>query len=315
MRKPDKTIVFGSQNEALPPSSQAPTLRGSDVSFPQPAAFPAARSASPTTGSMRAPTSLRSPTSREVEKVWFGSGPVSGAPISSTPLALSQHRLADDLVDERPTYLRGSERGLAFAAISLALLGVAAAGTYFFFGTRDTVVEEPAAVSTTTVTNADVPATPAPTPAATPPDQPWEKQEVDAVRDPRIPKPQIAATTEPKTTAPKDVSPPGAQLMPTERPQATSTPPAVEATKIQGKQPAAAPVPKAKRTPPPGMSDEALERAGFYGNLNKAQDSAPNTYAPPPPDLTPSAASTEEPSQFTPKPEPSNVMPDVTIKQ
>lgn len=232
----------------------------------------------------------------------------SSAPPPTVPVRT--RLLADDLVDDR-TYFGRSERGLVFAAISLALVGVAAAGTFFFLGSREPVV------STTTTTSAEVPATstsasaPAPAPIATPSDQPWDAPEVDAVRAPGLSKPKLA----------KEL--PGPQLLPTERPPA-APPPTTYATKIEGAKPA----PTAKRVPsnepPPGMSDEALERAGFYGNLLPKpvvpDDDAGSTTNPnPEPEgKAPSAASTEEPSQFTPEPSepaPSETLPDVKIRE
>lgn len=251
MRKPDQTIVFGSQGAALV--------------------------------SPDGPVTQRMPQATYV--------PASQSPPSLAPSSVRMRPLSEDLVDER-VYMSRPERGLAFAAISLALVGVAAAGTYFFLGSRTPEV------STTSTTSAEVPAqtattptpNPTPAPAATPADQPWDKPEVDAVRAPSLAR-EIR----------------GPQALPTERPQAENQAPAQ-------------PVPKrvtTPRTPPPGMSDEALERAGFYGNLlpKPGSESAPKNDEP----KSPSAASTEEPKQFSPPPSPSpapsEVMPGVQIKE
>jgi hypothetical protein len=130
-------------------------------------------------------------------------------------------RLAEDLVDEKnPSYMRHPERGLAFAAVSLTLVGIAAAGTYFFFGSRapwheTTVSPAVEPISKTTVTRAEIPlpeplpsATPAP--VATPKDLPWNSPPVDAVKAP------------PFAFVPK--ARPAPQIPPMERKQAVSSP-------------------------------------------------------------------------------------------
>jgi hypothetical protein len=239
-------------------------------------------------------------------------------PIPPPEPSIRTRPLAEDLVDDR-SYMSRPERGLAFVAVSLALVGVAAAGTYFFFGSREPVV------STTTTTSAEQPATttmapasaaipapepaPAPAPTTTPADLPVGEP-VDAVRAPGLAKTQL----------PREI--PGPQLVPTERPQAANqapaapTPPAY-AAKIQGAKfpgvPTAKEIPS--KTPPPGMSDEALERAGYYGNINPIAPTAPTSTGNAGEPRAPSAASTEEPKQFTPPPAPSEVMPETRIKE
>jgi hypothetical protein len=119
-----------------------------------------------------------------------------------------------------------------------------------------------------------------------------------------------------KTQLPKEI--PGPQLAPTERAQAKNQAPAAPptyASKIQGAKPAAVPTAKQvpSKTPPPGMSDEALERAGYYGNITPIAPTAPSSTGNAGEPKAPSAASTEEPKQFTPPP--SEVMPDMKIKE
>lgn len=278
MRKADNTIVFGSQTPAKPlgppPRRDRTQVMASRPmpSFPE----PVTRSAHPT-------------------PAFFTEAPSTTA----TPM----RPLSEDLVDER-SYMSRPERGLAFAAVSLALVGVAAAGTYFFLGSRESV-------STTTTTSAELAPTattiaapvpnPTPTPATEiPTTTPSELPEhFDAVRAPGLTKPQL----------PKEI--PGPQLAPTERPQASNQAPAATfpaTTQTANKVP--------MKTPPPGMSDEALERAGYYGNITPIMPTAPSTASSNAMEpRAPSAASTEEPKQFTPQPPPSEVMPDMQIKE
>jgi hypothetical protein len=143
------------------------------------------------------------------------------------------HRLADDLIDER-AYMNRPERGLAFIAVSLTLIGVAAAGTYFVVGSRprsEPAVVQPQPVSTTTITRAEIPA-PTPVPTVTPADLPWDSPQVDAVHAPRLAKPL-----------------PAPQVMPTERPQAVTSP--------------AQTTPRGSEKSRDQMTDDAIKRAGF----------------------------------------------------
>ncbi len=127
--------------------------------------------------------------------------------------------LRDDLAPERRGYLaRSPERGLAFAAIALTLIGVAGAGTYFFFGLENTAHREENTnqVGTTTVTNADMPTTdtttpppepaPTPAPATSPADLPWAPPVVQAVKEPNLPREMVAPQIPPAertTTTPQ----------------------------------------------------------------------------------------------------------------
>lgn len=292
MRKADNTIVFGSQTAPMQPVSHR-LESGAEVrptpSFPDPVS-PATRSAHPTPAFF-------------VDSV-------------------RPRKLSEDLVDER-SYMTRPERGLAFVAVSLALIGVAAAGTYFFLGSR----REPV-ISNTTTTSAElppattaeaVPATPAPAPTTEPPTPtatpaattPSGLPEVDAVRAPELgARPQAAKTQAPKET-------PGPQVAPTERQEASNQAgagvPAPYAAKIQAAQfPGAPSTAKESKPPPAGMSDEALERSGYYGRITPIEPTAPTSGSSDEP-KAPSAASTEEPKQFTPPPSP--VMPDVKIKE
>jgi len=297
MRKAENTIVFGSHSGKSQPrlTPVPPSKQLTPVAFPAPELV--TRSAHPTPAFFDAPTSV--PT----------------------------RRLADDLVDDR-SYMRRPERGLAFAAVSLALVGIAAAGTYFFLGSRTPVI------SSTTTTSAEVtPATSQVTPTPTPTPAPTATTAMDqAPAPPASAPPTVDAVRAPGITKPREI--PGTQLMPTERPQATNQAPATTqaARRVPSKQ------------PPAGMSDEALERAGYYKNLFPSV--APSQIAPTPPVQTanagepkaPNAASTEEPSQFAPQsqpgegtpktpnaastdeprqftPQPNQVLPDVKIKE
>jgi len=203
------------------------------------------------------------------------------SPPPSGPVRTAREDLA---MPESYSFVERPERGLAFAAISLALIGVAAAGTYFLLGAQKVAAHvEP--VATTTITQAEVPtpAAPALTPTVTPADLPWDKPMVDAVKAPNLPK-KIEA----------------AQILPNER-----------------REPAAAPVPApvqtAKEVPAnqQQVDDAALERAGFYKALTPTAPTAdvPDVKAP-------SAASTESTTHMepTPTPAPSDVLPEAGIK-
>ncbi|MBX3233648.1 MAG: hypothetical protein KIT84_21115 [Labilithrix sp.] len=218
------------------------------------------------------------------------------------------HPVGGDLLPDRR-----SDRGLAFAAISLALVGVAAAGTYFFFGIESRT-DTP--VSTTTVTNA---ALPEPTPTPPPPAiaeaselAPWEPPVVDAVKAPNLPNRIEGAQIEPPRRAPAKA-----------KPRSDLTPPVDEA---------------------------ALERAGFYRTMTP--DPATNAMVAPPPAPSPPTTpnsemvpplttppvidgpakttlpdrdaerddergerETAEPESTTPMPAPTDTLPEVQIKE
>lgn len=182
--------------------------------------------------------------------------------------------LSDDLVDER-AYMGRPGRALAFAAVSLAVIGVAAAGTYFILASHDE------AVATTTTTSAETrpsvdegstepsPAASSPAPADTPPDLPWIKPEVDAVRDPSLPRP--ARPTPPLPVLPKAL--PAAELAPTARPEPKANVPPPTPTYAAEIPPATpAPTATAKEVPVPAepsdqARDDALARSGYYRQL------------------------------------------------
>lgn len=271
MRKPDKTLIFGS-----PPSShERPPVAAAPVGPSGTAYFPAvAPSRAPV--SQQAPVSMNAPVSRNYEKQWFNEPPPLSVEPPMTPIG-------DDLLAESRGFLpRSPERGLAFAAVALALLGIAGAGTYFFFGLENTAHQEE--TSTTTVTNAEVPATPAattaatptstptPAPAATPADLSWTPPVVDAVKSPDL--------------APQITSP---QVAPTGRA-------AAQPTKAKGNANANATATTAPLAKPaaakPAQADDQQTAEGFYPGYTPSPGDT--TVTPPPTQETPPSAGDRE---------------------
>lgn len=288
MRRPDNTIVFGSQGA---PTSIAPT------------------SVAPTSASLPPPHPRASNTEQ-----WFKTPVVAQSDTGTAfplvrparhvhPTQEPTHTVGEDVLPLR------NDRGLVFAAISLAMIAVAGAGTYFFLGAGSTAVRDPATtVSSTTVTNAEVPVTPPAAPAApappattTQPDLPWEPPVFDAVKAPNAPPKRIEGT----------------QVAPPTRAEPKPAAPA-----------AVAPAPKPKSDMVPSFDDATLERAGFYrpnpNAINPSPAPSPPTtptteMVPPlttPPVLEPEAAPKAAPEPAdAPTPAPTDVLPEMTIKR
>ena len=311
----DNTIVFGSQLGTPPTSAQPPSPRGTrvqerSVSNRSPTDGPAfPRGAAPARVqrpvSPPAPVSSTASASDHVESQWFASTNPRLAPIG--------HEIFEERRGWQPP---PPSRGLAFTAVSVLLVAVAGAGTLFLFG-PDNRPSSATPVSTTTITNAEVPAASAPGEPAT----------LDTANDP----------TKTGTVTPHDLP---------------SAPPVVDAVKEPGRAGKAADVPKAtpapaarsqkaavpgKRATPPAATKKSegslpdLERAASAAGMTTQQDdpfATPGTDTPPASTASTPVGTTDvggastretpspEPSApVTATPAPSEVMPDLEIKR
>jgi hypothetical protein len=104
------------------------------------------------------------PVSSRFESAWFSATSPNGARAAAARRA----PLMEGLEQRRGWNPPNSSRSIAFTMVSLLLVGFAVGGTVFFLGPDSKKARSPDAISTSTITNADMPATP-PTPTAPPP--------------------------------------------------------------------------------------------------------------------------------------------------
>jgi len=321
------TVVFGSQvgtTSARPPrtgtlvqqSSVADRARTNEPATPNAASTPAAQ---PRYGSDPGPLSARSPASSRFESQWFA--------LTNPKLSPIGPEIFEERRGWRPP---PPSRGLAFAAVSLLLVGVAAAGTFFFLAPDSKSSHLATPISTTTITNAEVPSAPSPpssaqgpsVPAITPADLPSPPPVVDAVKEPGPPGWRRAKDT--ANDASKNAS--------------AATPAPARAAKASAPSNArATPQPRPKSSNGGGLPD--LDRAAARAGAAPEEDdpfSTPGTDTPPAPSGSSAAISGAEPASSTPAPTaqpgstddatprqgapsaapaPSAVMPDLQIRR
>ena len=245
------------------------------------------------------PPSAGAPASKRFESQWFAATNPKLAPIG------------DEIFEERRGWRPPPpSRGLTFAAVSLLLVGVAAAGTFFFLGPDSNRAHNVTPVSTTTITNAEVPSAPAPAAAASP-----TVETVPTVTPAELPSAPtvVAAVNEPnKARAVAPAPAPAARVVKAPaKPRTTTKAPATT-----------------KRSTETSLPD--LDRAAAAAGMTPSDDDA---FATPgndiPPATTgsetapPAATSTGQPDETqttggasTPStPAPSEVMPDLQIKR
>jgi len=327
----ENTIVFGSQRGGTSTSAHRPSPRTGTLVQQrsvtersraiEPASPSVPRAASPDGARQRyasdAGAVSPAPVSNRLESQWF-------APTNPglTPIG---HEIFEERRGWQPP---PPSRGIAFTAVSVLLVAVAGAGTLFLVGPDANRSSSTTAVSTTTITNAEVPATPqAAEPATTaqdtataprmgtmtPHDLPSAPPMVDAVKEPGPPgwHPEKAAA------ARKADHTTGA---PAARNQKAVAPPAKRAT-----------TPSATKRSEGSLPD--LDRAASAAGMTTQQDdpfATPGTETPPAPAATAPAAtagsgasavspgspaSTEPSAPATATPAPSEVMPDLEIKR
>lgn len=290
---------------SMPRPSPMAHIRNIDASFlsndgaDAPAPVPA-----PVTAS--GPNSTRPPVSSRFESQWFspnGQAPASVPYVAATPL------MSD--LDERKGWVRpsgGSARGIAFAAVSLLLVGVAAAGTFFFLAPdSNKEAKGPPPVSTTNITSGEV--TPTPTPA---PDTP-----ATTVTD------TATAPTVQRTTTPADL--PTAPVPVAATPAA---PPMKTTTATTPAAPHAAPKAQPAKTVHPVTDTKAgsssqlpdLDRAARAAGMtpSSSDDTSFSTPSPSPaPSQEPQPGGTTDTSETNraAEPAPSEVAPDLQIKR
>lgn len=262
-------------------------------------------SAPPRYGSDPGPVSTRAPASSRFESQWFAPTNPKLSPVGP------------EVFEERRGWQPPpASRGLVFTAVSVLLVGVAAAGTFFLLG-PDANRSHATPVSTTTITNAEVPAAPEPAPAletttvptVTPADLPAAPPVVNAVKEPSPPGWRAAkGTPEPQKAS---------AVAPAPRTQQRAMAPAKPATA----KPAAA--------KPSDTSLPNLDRAAAAAGMTPQQDdpfATPGTETPPAPTAPqaapPTIGTTQQAIETAPEtsapstaPAPSDVMPDLQIKR
>lgn len=299
---------------SMPRPSPMAHIRNIDASFlsndgadaPPPAPTPA-----PVTSG---PNSTRPPVSSRLESQWFspnGQAPASASYVAATPL------MSD--LEERKGWVRpsgGSARGIAFAAVSLLLVGVAAAGTFFFLAPdSNKEAKGPSPVSTTTITSGEV------TPTKEPAPQPAPDTAATTVTD------TATAPTVQRTMTPADLptAPVPVAATPAAPPMKTTTPPPMKTTTAT-----TPPAPKAqpaKNVHPvtdtkAGSSSQLpdLDRAARAAGMtpSSSDDTSFSTPSPSPaPSQEPQPGGTPDTNNTNraPEPAPSEVAPDLQIKR
>ncbi len=296
---------------SMPRPSPMAHIRNIDASFlsndgadaPPPAPVPASITTS-------GPSSTRPPVSSRLESQWFspnGQAPASVPYVAATPL------MSD--LEERKGWVRpsgSSARGIAFAAVSLLLVGVAAAGTFFFLAPEtNKEAKGPEPVSTTNITSGDMTPTP---PVAPGP----ETAVTDTATAPTV---QRTMTPADLPTAPVPVA--ATPAAPPMKTTTATTPPAPHAApKAQpAKQPAknVQPVTDTKAGSSSQLPD--LDRAARAAGMTPSS-SDDTSFSTPSPSPAPSQES--QPGGTTPdtndtnrarEPAPSEVAPDLQIKR
>ena len=325
----ENTIVFGSQLGTPPTPAHRPSPRTGtlvqerSVSARPPAnepAVPSPRSATPARVQRHASDlgalSATASASDHVESQWFAPTNPRLAPIG--------HEIFEERRGWQPP---PPSRGLAFTAVSVLLVAVAGAGTLFLFGPDGNRSSSTTPVSTTTITNAEVPATPAPgEPTTTAP-----LDTATATPTAGTVTPHDLPSAPPVVDAVKEKAPPGwrpAKTAETPKASTAGTAPAARNQK------AAAP---ARRATPPATTKKSegalpdLDRAASAAGMTTQQDdpfATPGTETPPAPaatspataaargeESTSDAPATEPSAPVTATPVPSEVMPDLEIKR
>jgi len=316
------TVVFGSQigttsarrprtGTLVQQRSVADRVRTNEPATASAASTPAAQ---PRYGSDPGPLSAHSPASSRLESQWFAPTNPKLSPIG--PEIFEARR------GWRPP---PPSHGVAFAAVSLLLVGVAAAGTFSFVA-PDSKVSHATPISTTTITNAEMPSTPAPSPSAqgrsvpaiTPADLPSSPPVVDAVKEPGAPggrrakdsandasKKASAATFAPARAA-KAIAPSNARATPRPRPKSATggALPALDRAAAAPEEDDPFSTPGTDTPPAPSGSSAAIS----------GPEPAPST-----PAATAQPGSTDDatPREGAPSaaPAPSAVMPDLQIRR
>ena len=311
----ENTIVFGSQvGTPAAGTSSAPTPRTGTLiqhgsaseraRSPEPAPPSVRRaplppvSAPPRYGSDPGPASARAPVSNRFESQWFAPTNPRLAPIGN------------EVFGRRGWQPPPPSRGIAFAAVSLLLVGVAAAGTFFFLG-PDSNRSQTTPVSTTTITNAEVPA-----PPADPPAPPPETTTAPMVM--RTVTPNDLPAAPPVVDAVKEPAPAGWHATKgTADSKANAAPPAPARRSQKATAPAKAAKEPATTKPSEGALPD-LDRAASAAGMNPQQEdpfATPGNDTPPATPPQEPAGAPAAPSAPSTAPAPSEVMPDLEIKR
>jgi hypothetical protein len=259
------------------------------------------------------PLSVRPPMSSRFESQWFSTPPLPPLVSMSSPILRSPGPLLTDLEERRGWTPPSGTRGAAFAMVSILLIGVAVAGTFFLLGPDSKQSKGPEPISTTLVTGADVVPSSTSTTSTT--------STTSAETDPTT----ATAPTVQRTITPNDL--PTAKL---DGPTTTSTntahktPIAAMATA-----PAFAAIPAQRHATPlktdtrAGSSnalpdlDRAAKATGMTPSSSPSADDA--NFATPSPAPSPTSPSDDNKQSSSPEPvpapAPSDVVPDLQIKR